>query len=311
MRLEGKEVAGGSPVEGRSFVRRSNDVCHAGEHNHGRRIARMKVHKFVALVVVLTMLVPVLAACAPQATPTPTPRPAPTTAPPTKAPAALGTAENPIVLSMVPSGDTEEILQGGEELVALLADKTGLVFDVNVATSYSAVIEAMGAGKAHLATLATFSYLLAHEKYGVDVGLVSVRYGTPYYKGEIIAGADSGIETVADIKGKTMCWVEATSTSGYIVPRVMLKEAGVDPDAGDLREQVEAGSHNNVVLAVYRGECDAGAVYVDARGNVADDYPDVNEKVKVIAESAEIPNDGLQFIKDFPADQRTEIVEAF
>jgi alpha-glucoside transport system substrate-binding protein len=211
---------------------------------------------------------------------------------------------------MVPSGDTEEILKGGEDITALLEAKTGLVFDVNVATSYTAVIEAMCAEKAHMATLATFSYLLAHEKCGVECALVSVRYGTPYYKGQIIAGADTGIKTLADIAGKTMCWVDATSTSGYIVPRVSLMAAGVDPET-DLAQQVEAGSHNNVVLSVYRGDCDAGATFVDARGNIAKDFPDVNEKVIVIAESAEIPNDGLQFIAGFPADLREEIVAAF
>ena len=107
-----------------------------------------------------------------------------------------------------------------------------------------------------------------------------------------------------------MCWVEATSTSGYIIPRIMLKKAGVDPDT-DLAQQIEAGSHPNVVLAVYQGDCDAGATYVDARGTIEDEHPDVNEKVLVIAESDEIPNDGLQFIKDFPADMREKIVKAF
>jgi alpha-glucoside transport system substrate-binding protein len=268
--------------------------------------------KILASLMVLGLL---LAACAPAAAPTATPKPPPTKAPPTAvpptaAPPSLGTAEMPIVLSMVPSGDTEEILQGGEEITALLAEKTDLVFDVNVATSYAAVIEAMGAEKAHMATLATFSYLLAHEKYGVDCALVSVRYGSPFYKGQIIAGADTGIEEVADIAGKTMCWVDATSTSGYIVPRVVLQAAGVNPET-DLAQQVEAGSHNNVVLSVYRGDCDAGATYVDARGSVADQFADVNDKVVVIAESAEIPNDGLQFIADFPADLRAQIVQAF
>jgi len=66
-----------------------------------------------------------------------------------------------------------------------------------------------------------------------------------------------------------------------------------------------------VVLAVYSGDCDAGATYIDARGTIEDEHPDVNEKVLVIAESDEIPNDGLQFIKDFPADMREKIVQAF
>jgi phosphonate transport system substrate-binding protein len=223
---------------------------------------------------------------------------------------ALGTENNPIVLSMVPSGDTPEIMASADQITALLKEKTGYAIEGSVATSYSAVIEAMGTGKAHMGTLATFAYLLAHEKYGVECALVSVRYGSPYYKGQIIARADSGITQLTDLKGKTMCWVDSASTSGYIVPSVMLRAAGLDLDT-DLEEQVEAGSHDNVVLSVYQGDCDAGASFVDARGNIADEYPDVNDVVVVIAESAEIPNDGLQFIKDFPSDMKAKIVEAF
>lgn len=223
--------------------------------------------------------------------------------------AELGTEENPIILSFVPSGDTPDIIESADEIAALLSEKTGYVIEGNVATSYTAVIEAMGTGKAHMGTLATFAYILAHEKYGVDCALVSVRYGSPFYNGEIIAGADTGITKLEDLAGKTMCWVDAVSTSGYIIPRIMLKAAGVDPDT-DLAQQIEAGSHDGVALAVYQGDCDAGACYIDARDKIEDDYPDVKEKTIVIAESPEIPNDGLQFVEDFPADKREKIVEA-
>ncbi len=222
---------------------------------------------------------------------------------------ALGTKDNPIVLAFVPSAEAEEVIASSEDFTKLLSEKTGYVFEGLVPTSYSAAIEAMCAGKAHMGTLATFAYILAHEKCGVDVALVAVRYGSPFYKGQIIAGADTGIKTIADLKGKTMCWVDAASASGYIIPRIMLQAAGVDPDA-DLGQQIEAGSHDGVALAVYKGDCDAGATYIDARDRIADEYPDVKEKTVVIAESPEIPNDGLQFVKDFPADMREKIVKA-
>ncbi len=224
--------------------------------------------------------------------------------------AELGTEENPIILSFVPSGDTPDIIASADTIADLLSEKTGYVIKGNVATSYSAVIEAMGTGKAHMGTLATFAYILAHEKYGVDCALVSARYGTAYYNGEIIAGADTGITKLEDLKGKTMCWVDATSASGYIVPKIMVMAAGVDPDK-DLAQQTEVGSHDGVALAVYQGDCDAGACYIDARDKIEDDYPDVKEKTIVIAESPEIPNDGLQFIKDFPPEMREKIVKAF
>ena len=225
-------------------------------------------------------------------------------------PAALGTEKNPIILSFVPSGDTPDIIESAEEIAKLLSDKTGYVIEGNVATSYTAVVEAMCSGKAHMGTLATFAYVLANEKCGVDCALVSVRYGRPFYNGEIIAGVDTGIKTLADLKGKSMCWVDAASASGYIVPSIMVKAAGVDPDT-DLAQQTEVGGHDGVALAVYNGDCDAGACYIDARDKIEDDYPDVKEKTIVIAESPEIPNDGLQFVKDFPPEMREKIVKAF
>ena len=225
-----------------------------------------------------------------------------------KAP-ALGTEKNPIIMSFVPSGDTQEIIAGGEEIAKMITDKTGLVVKANVGTDFAAVREAMGAGKAHIGWLNTFNYVLAHEKYGVDVALVTVRYGSTSYKGQIVVRADSGIKSLQDLKGKTMCWVDPNSTSGYIVPRIMLKANGIDPDK-DFAKTVEAGSHNNVIVAVYNGDCDAGATYSDARSSVEKDLPDVKEKVIVLATTADIPNDNVSFIKDFPADMRDKIVNA-
>ncbi|MCR4406545.1 MAG: phosphate/phosphite/phosphonate ABC transporter substrate-binding protein [Anaerolineae bacterium] len=222
---------------------------------------------------------------------------------------ALGTEQNPIIMSFVPSGDTQEIIAGGEQIAKMITDKTGLVVKANVGTDFAAVREAMGAGKAHIGWLNTFNYVLAHEKYGVDVALVTVRFGSTSYTGEIIVRADSGITKLEDLKGKTMCWVDPNSTSGYIIPRIMLKANGIDPDK-DFAKTVEAGSHNNVVTAVYNGDCDAGACYSDARSSVEKTLPDVKEKVVILATTTEIPNDTVSFTKDFPKDMRDKIVNA-
>jgi phosphonate transport system substrate-binding protein len=224
-------------------------------------------------------------------------------------PAKLGTKDNPIIMSFVPSGDTEEIIASGDAIAQMITDKTGLVVQANVGTDFAAVREAMGAGKAHIGWLNTFNYVLAHEKYGVDVALVTVRFGTNFYAGQIIVRADSGITSLADLKGKTMCWVDPNSTSGYIIPRIMLKANGVDPDK-DFAKTVEAGSHNNVVAAVYNGDCDAGACYSDARSSIEKDYPDVKDVVTVLATTTEIPNDTVSFAKNVPADIRDQVTQA-
>lgn len=214
-----------------------------------------------------------------------------------------------LLMSFVPSGDTQQIITGGEAIERLLEEQTGYEIDTNVATSYAAVVEAMCAGNADIGWLNTFGYILAHERCDVDVALATIRFGTPYYTGQIIAREGSGIETLSDLAGKTMCWVDPLSTSGYIIPRVMLQAEGIDPET-DFAETVEAGSHNNVVTAVYNGDCDAGATFVDARASVEEELPDVMDQVKVIAESPEIPNDTVSVRDGLPDDVVQNVTNA-
>lgn len=225
--------------------------------------------------------------------------------------AKLGTEKNPIVWAVVPSGETERVVTGFEEVAGMIYDETGLVIEPFVATEYAGVIEAMCSDppKAHMASLATFSYILANEKGCAEAALVAVRFGSPVYNGQIFVRADSGIETLADLEGKTFCRPDPLSTSGWIIPSITLKAAGIDPDT-DLAQVVDAGSHDASVAGVYNGDCDAGSSYVDARGTVEEDYPDVMDVIKVIEVSADIPNDGVQFVSGFDEELKGQIVEA-
>ncbi|HVN16814.1 MAG TPA: phosphate/phosphite/phosphonate ABC transporter substrate-binding protein, partial [Anaerolineales bacterium] len=308
---------------------------------------------FSVLVVVLSLSM-VLAACAP-ATPAPTQPPAmptevpatmaPTQVPATEAPTAtavpptatplpapicaklpdapaapaagkLGAPDNPITMAFVPSGEAGTIATASQAIADCLNKMTGLSYTIQTGTSYAAAIEAMGAGKAQVGFLNTFSILAAQAKYGIIPVLINLRkYSTndldpdkglggqlePFYKGQFIAGADSGIKTFADLKGKTFCFVDPLSTSGYIVPRIILKANGVDPDT-DFKATQNAGSHPNVAIAVYKGDCDAGVTYInvltDASANLAATYPDIAQKVMVFADTDRIPNDGVQYVKN-------------
>ena len=57
--------------------------------------------------------------------------------------AELGSEDNPIEWAFVPSGETEEVTSGAEELVSLLEAETGLFFNVRITTDYSSAVEAM------------------------------------------------------------------------------------------------------------------------------------------------------------------------
>lgn len=223
--------------------------------------------------------------------------------------AKLGTEENPIIWSFVPSQDSEEVLSGAQQVADLITDKTGLVVKANIATEYAGVIEAMCNGEAHMGALNTFGYVLAHERDCADVAVASVRYGTAFYTGQLVANVDSGVQSITDLAGKTFCRPDPLSTSGWIIPSIMLQAEGINPDT-DLTQVVDAGGHDGVITAVYNGDCDAGATFVDARSNVEDDLTDVKDKVIVFDTSPEIPNDTVSFATDVPQDIRDQITQA-
>ena len=223
----------------------------------------------------------------------------------------LGTEENPIVWAFVPSGDTQEIAAGGQAVADMIFDRTGLVVEASVATEYAGVIEALQSDppSAHMASLATFSYVVAADRGVAEAELVAVRYGRPFYDGQIIANADAEISELADLDGKSFARPDPLSTSGWIIPSLTMRAAGINPDS-DLEQVVDAGGHTGVITAVYNGDVDAGASFVDARGNIEEDSPDVYERVQVIEVSAPIPNDGVQFHPSISEEMREQIVSA-
>jgi phosphonate transport system substrate-binding protein len=227
-----------------------------------------------------------------------------------KAEAALGSEERPIVWAFVPSGETSKVSAGAQSVADLLHAKTGLFFKTLVATEYEGVIEALRSNPptAQMSSLATFAYVMAADMGVCKAALVSVRNGSAFYNGQIITRADSGIKSLADLKGKSFARVDVLSASGWIVPMIALKAAGIDPDH-DIKI-VDAGSHPAVVSAVYNGDADAGASFVDARAQIQKDHPDVMDMVVVLQVSANIPNDGVQFNPLVPKDMQDKIVSA-
>jgi phosphonate transport system substrate-binding protein len=269
----------------------------------------------------------ILSACAtatteaPAATNPPVATTAPTTAPTPKA--DLGTADNPIIVAFEPSATSQEITAGGQELLDLLSTETGLTFKGVIPTSYAALTEAMGSGNAQVGWMATFAYILAHQKGYAEVALITNRFGSDHYGAQFIARADAGYTPAADVpatdaeittleqfKGLRPCFADPQSTSGYVIPLIFLKKAGLT-DA-DIKTPVFTQGHTQTVRAVYAGGiCDYGATFVDARTSVTKDLPDVMDKVVVIFQTAAlIPNDNMSYAPDMPQNLRDQVTAA-
>src|SRR5690606_1147 len=102
-------------------------------------------------------------------------------------------------------------------------------FEVSIPQSYIAVVEAFGSKRADVAYMNTFGYILAHEKYGAEARLTSLRHGASTYQGQFIARADGAIKSLKDIEGRKVAFVDPASTSGFLLPKKVLHDRGIRP----------------------------------------------------------------------------------
>ncbi|QQS37735.1 MAG: phosphate/phosphite/phosphonate ABC transporter substrate-binding protein [Ignavibacteriales bacterium] len=229
----------------------------------------------------------------------------------------LGSRTNPIKIYFTPSVDSKRITTNAKELVDFLEKETGYYFTTAVPASFIAVVEAFGTKKADIAGINTFSYLMANYKYQAEARLRIVRDNNETtYKGQFITRVDSGIDSLADLDNKSFAYVDPSSTSGFILPKALLDKKNIKPS-----ETVFAMRHDNVVTMVYQKQVSAGATYyappdpetgeiLDARMRVLKQFPDVEQKIKIIGFTEDIPNDPWVFRKDMDEEMKQKIVDA-
>lgn len=225
----------------------------------------------------------------------------------------LGTPENPIKFHLVPAVDAKVLTDNSKVLKEYLEAHTPYKFQITIPQNFVAVVESFGTHRADVAAINTYGYYMAHKKYGAEARLTVIRYGSATYQSQFLARADGKIKTLKDLNGKKVAFVDPASTSGYLLPLKTLKDLKVEP-----KETVFAMKHDSVVTMIYQGQVDAGATYYsppqngqieDARRLVKTQYPDVEQKVKIIELSEPIPNDPIAFRKEMPEEMKEKIVD--
>lgn len=227
----------------------------------------------------------------------------------------LGSEQNPVKLYFIPSVDAKVIESNSKTFKEYLEKNTPYKFEISIPQSYIAVVEAFGTKRADVSAMNSFGYVLAHQKYGAEAKITVLRHGSATYQSQFITKTDGSIKSVNDLVGKKIAFVDPSSTSGYLLPLKTLKDKKIEP-----KETVFAMKHDSVVSMVYQGQVDAGATFYsppadgkieDARRLVMTQYPDVEQKVKIIDLSDPIPNDPIVFRKDMPDEMKLKIVDAF
>lgn len=281
----------------------------------------MKRKPLLIIFVLLTILgcaLPQVNVAQPTATPVPAVTPTNTAAPPLPTP-EIGLPENPLILALAPSSNTQAQIDAAKIIAAQFTERTGYAVVTVIPDSYTALVDALEKGNAHIVLLDPFSYELAYQAGLVQAAFAVVQDGKAAYGAQFIASRKGGfksyfdpltqtntaaaLKALAQFADKKPCWSDETSPSGYVIPLGYLNKNQIQT-----RSAAFVQGHPTVVRSVYAGGiCDFGATYIDARKfpSLEDQYPDLMEQVIVVWQIPEIiPYSVVAFSTNMPPPMR-------
>ncbi|SIN85879.1 phosphate/phosphite/phosphonate ABC transporter substrate-binding protein [Agromyces cerinus] len=208
--------------------------------------------------------------------------------------------ENTLVFGVVPdSVDTETNYQ---PLMDYIAQETGKTVEYHESTDYAALIEAAVAGKIDVASFSGFTYVTATNNGAALTPISSIiteEGQEPGYFSQAIVPKGSAITDLAGFKGKKVCFVDPSSTSGYLFPSYNLLNEGIDPET-DVTP-VFAGKHDVSVTKTGEGvECEAGFA--------EDSEVAKSDKVEIISETM-VPGAPIVMSNTLPEELQTQLTD--
>ncbi len=221
-------------------------------------------------------------------------------------------AAREITVGLIPSEDSRAMIANSKVMMDQLAKALGMSVRPFVAADYNGVIEALRSRRLDVAYLGPFSYVLGTSVAPIEAFAVAEtkKAGRTFYHSLVVAHRESGIRTVADLKGRTFAFVDPSSTSGHLFPKAGLMKIGFDCDK-DFGRVIFSGSHDSNAVAVQNRKVDAVAIadrILDAAYRKGLAKPD---DLVVVWKSGPIPESPTVWRKDLDPELKKRIQSAF
>ncbi|RAK05193.1 phosphonate transport system substrate-binding protein [Halanaerobium saccharolyticum] len=216
-----------------------------------------------------------------------------------------------IIFSYTPVEEPSVYKTAWADFLDHLAEVTGKEVMFYAVENYASQLEALRAGRIHIAGINTGSVPFAVNTAGVvPFAMMAAEDGSFGYEMEIITQQDSQLEGLEDLEGKTVAFVSQTSNSGFKAPSAILKsEMGYE--AGEDYKTTFSGRHDNSIMGVYNGDYEAAAIAnsvmhrMDASGAI-----DMSE-IKTIYKSQTFPTTAYSYVNNLHPGLAQKIKKAF
>jgi phosphonate transport system substrate-binding protein len=173
-------------------------------------------------------------------------------------------------VSAIPDENPTELQRKFTPLGKYLESKIGMKVEFTPVNDYAATVEGLAAKKIDMVWYGGFTFVQAKIRTGGTAIPLVQRAEDEQFKSVFVTRNDSGIKTLADLNGKTLTFGSPSSTSGHLMPRFFLQQAGIDADK-NLKRVAFSGAHDATALQVAGGKVDAGALNISVWNKMIDE----------------------------------------
>jgi phosphonate transport system substrate-binding protein len=162
-------------------------------------------------------------------------------------------------VTTIPEEAATEQVRKFTPIAQYLEQKLGMKVEFTPVNDYPAAVEALVNKKVDLVWFGGFTHVQANLRSGGKIVPLAQREEDTKFQSVFIAKTNSGIKTLADMKGKQISFGSQSSTSGHLMPRSFLLQAGLNPEK-DFRRVAYSGAHDATIASVVSGKVDAAAL---------------------------------------------------
>jgi phosphonate transport system substrate-binding protein len=218
-------------------------------------------------------------------------------------------AQTVLRVTTIPEEAATEQTRKFGPLTKYLERTVGMKVDFVPVNDYPAAVEALVNKQVELVWFGGFTYVQAQIRSGGKIIPIAQREEDTNFRSVFITQTNSGIKRLTDLKGKQVSFGSQSSTSGHLMPRSFLLEAGIDPDK-DFKRVAYSGAHDATIAAVVNGRVDAAALDITVwRKFVSENKVDTT-KVDVFYTTPPYFNYNWSVHADMPAPLREKITAA-
>jgi phosphonate transport system substrate-binding protein len=171
----------------------------------------------------------------------------------------MAQAQSMFRVTTIPEEAATEQVRKFTPLASYLEKALGVKVEFTPVSDYPAAVETLVNKKVDLVWFGGFTFVQANLRSGGKVVPLAQREEDTKFQSVFIAKTDSGIKSLADMKGKQISFGSQSSTSGHLMPRRFLLQANINPEK-DFRRIAYSGAHDATIASVVSGKVDAAAL---------------------------------------------------